>query len=77
MFCPKCGTLSFPTPSGEINCTNYKCGYKGPANLKTVIGGKEVDLSKAKSSTKVESRDYEVIKAVSYTHLTLPTTSTV
>lgn len=62
MFCPKCGTLSFPTPSGDITCTNYKCGYKGPANLKTKIGGKEVDLSKATSSTKVESRDYEVIK---------------
>ena len=30
--------------------------------LKTKIGGKEVDLSKATSSTKVESRDYEVIK---------------
>ena len=62
MFCPQCGTLSFPTPSGDISCTNYKCGYKGPANLKTKIGGKEVDLSKATSSTKVESRDYEVIK---------------
>ena len=62
MFCPKCGPLSFPTPSGDITCTNYKCGYKGPAYLKTKIGGKEVDLSKATSSTKVESRDYEVIK---------------
>ena len=62
MFCPKCGTLSFPTPSETSPCTNYKCGYKGPANLKTKIGGKEVDLSKATSSTKVESRDYEVIK---------------
>ena len=62
MFCPKCGTLSFPTPSGDISCTNYKCGYKGPANLKAKIGGKEVDLSKATSSTKVESRDFEIIK---------------
>jgi len=55
-------TLSFPSPSGDITCTNYKCGYSGPANLKTKIGGKEVDLSKAKSSTNVESRAYEVIK---------------
>ena len=31
---------------------HYKCGYNGPANLKTKIGGKEVDLSKATSSTK-------------------------
>ena len=53
---------SFPTPSGDISCTNYKCGYNGPANLKTKIGGKEVDLSKATSSTKVESRDFEIIK---------------
>jgi len=62
MFCPQCGTLAFPSPSGDISCTNYKCGYNGPANLKTIIGGKEVDLSQAKSSTKVESRVYEVIK---------------
>ncbi len=62
MFCPQCGTLSFPTPSGDISCTNYKCGYNGPANVKTKIGGKEVDLSKATSSTKVESRDFEIIK---------------
>ncbi len=61
MFCPQCGTLAFPSPSGDISCTNYKCGYNGPANLKTKIGGKEVDLSQAKSSTKVESRQYEII----------------
>ena len=29
-FCPKCGTLSYPNPSYEIKCTNYKCGYSGP-----------------------------------------------
>ena len=63
MFCPECGTLSFPTPSGDINCTNYKCGYQGPANVKVRgADGKEVDLSKASSSTKAETRVYEVIK---------------
>lgn len=62
MFCPKCGTLSFPSPKGDISCTNYKCGYKGPANLKMEIGGKEVDLSKATSSTKVMTQTYEVIR---------------
>ena len=63
MFCPKCGTLSFPSPSGDISCTNYKCGYVGPANL-VIKGadGKDVDLSKAKSSTEAKSRKYEVIK---------------
>ena len=61
MFCPQCGTI-VPTPSGDISCTNYKCGYNGPANVKTKIGGKEVDLSKATSSTKVGSRDFEIIK---------------
>ena len=63
MFCPKCGTLSFPSPSGDIACTNYKCGYTGPAKL--VIKGKDgknVDLSKAKSKTKAIDREYEVIK---------------
>ena len=63
MFCPECGTLSFPTPSGDINCTNYKCGYQGPANVKVKgTDGKEVDLSKISSSTKAETRVYEVIK---------------
>jgi|SaaInlStandDraft_2_1057019.scaffolds.fasta_scaffold04594_3 transcription factor S len=63
MFCPECGTLAFPTPSGEINCTNYKCGYSGPANVKVKgVDGKEVDLSKTTSSTKAETRVYEVIK---------------
>ncbi|MDP6870043.1 MAG: hypothetical protein QGI21_04655 [Candidatus Poseidoniaceae archaeon] len=63
MFCPECGTLAFPTPTGEINCTNYKCGYRGAANV-TVKGadGKDVDLSKTTSSTKAETRTYEVIK---------------
>ena len=63
MFCPECGTLAFPTPSGEISCTNYKCGYSGPANVKVKgADGKEVDLSKSKSSTKAQTRVYEVIK---------------
>ena len=45
MFCPQCGTLSFPSPSGDINCTNYKCGYSGPANL-TVKGVDTVSYRK-------------------------------
>ena len=63
MFCPECGTLSFPMPSGVINCTNYKCGYEGPANVKVKgVDGREVDLSMTRSSTKAESRIFEVIK---------------
>ena len=62
MFCPKCGTLSFPSPSGDITCTNYKCGYTGPANVKMKLGGKEIDLSKTKTTTKAEKREYEIIK---------------
>ena len=63
MFCPECGTLSFPNPKGEIACPNYKCEYNGPANV-VIKGtdGKEVDLSKATSSTATKSRVYEVIK---------------
>jgi len=34
-FCPQCGTLAFPDQANNINCTNYKCGYKG--QLTTVI----------------------------------------
>ncbi len=61
MFCPSCGTLAFPNPKGDIACTNYKCGYNGPANV-VIIGadGKNVDLSQAKSSTAARGRDYGV-----------------
>ena len=53
MFCPKCGTLAFPSPSGD----------NGPANVIIKgVDGKDVDLSKAKSSTQAKSRVYEVIK---------------
>ena len=45
MFCPECGTLAFPTPSGDINCTNYKCGYQGPQNK---------EFANIQSSTKAE-----------------------
>ena len=63
MFCPKCGTLSFPSPSGDISCTNYKCGYVGPAKL-IIKGtdGEDVDLSSVKSETKAKKREFEVIK---------------
>tara|TARA_B110000467_G_C18332712_1_gene494667 strand:- start:2183 stop:2536 length:354 start_codon:yes stop_codon:yes gene_type:complete len=53
MFCPECGTLAFPTPTGVINCTNYKCGYQGPQNK---------EFANVQSSTKAETRVYEVIK---------------
>ena len=59
MFCPECGTLGFVDPSGNIRCTNYKCGYEGPVGGKdgasaTVIGsdGQEIDIVNTKSSTK-------------------------
>jgi len=63
MFCPKCGTLSFPDPSGKITCPNYKCGYIGGAKL-VIKGtdGEDVDLFNVKSETKSEKREYEVIK---------------
>ena len=59
MFCPKCGTLSFPDPSGNITCPNYKCGYVGGAKL-VIKGtdGEEVDLFNVKSETKSEKREY-------------------
>jgi DNA-directed RNA polymerase subunit M len=63
MFCPECGTLAFPNPSGVITCTNYKCGYVGSANATMKDKhGKTIDLSKTVSTTKAETRDYEVIK---------------
>ena len=46
MFCPKCGTLSFPTPSGHMTCNNYKCGYSGDASNPIFVHGKEIDVSR-------------------------------
>ena len=46
MFCPKCGTLSFPTPSGHMTCKNYKCGYSGDASNPIFVHGREIDVSR-------------------------------
>ena len=63
MFCPLCGTLSFPDPGGNISCTNYKCGYVGPAKI-VIKGtdGEDVDLASVKSEIRSQKRDYEIIK---------------
>ena len=61
MFCPKCGDLSYPSPSGEISCKNCKCGYKGPATLTiTTRNEGEIDLSKLCTTIKAEDRFFEV-----------------
>ena len=62
MFCPECGTLAFPDPSGSIKCPNYNCGYGGDAENKvTMEDGTEIDISKATSTSKSETRDRRVI----------------
>jgi len=62
MFCPECGTLAFPDPSGNLDCPNYKCGYKGSAENKIRgTDGKEINLAETVSSSKVETREYEII----------------
>lgn len=64
MFCPQCGTLAFPTPSGKIYCTNYKCGYDGPAISGVVNNqGEFVDLNKLKSTKNSENRKYSVTRS--------------
>ena len=62
MFCPQCGTLAFPDPTGNIMCPNYQCDYRGSAS-NTIVGtdGQEIDLAKASSTSKVAKRKYEVI----------------
>ena len=54
MFCPKCGTLSFPTPSGVINCNNHKCGYSGDAKNVVFVHDREIDLSQITTRSKKE-----------------------
>ena len=53
MFCPNCGTLSFPDSKGWIKCPNYKCGYEGPLDntMKDPVTGEEIDLAKISSSS--------------------------
>ena len=54
MFCPKCGTLSFPTPSGHMTCTNFKCGYSGNASNPIYVHGKEIDVSRVSTDAREE-----------------------
>ena len=63
MFCPSCGALSFPNAKGEIACKNYKCKYKGPANI-VVKGsdGMDVDLSHVKTSIAAKGRVFGIVK---------------
>jgi len=56
MFCPACGTLSFPDPSGNIKCPSPTCLYSGSAENKvTMEDGTEIDISKAASTSKAAS----------------------
>jgi DNA-directed RNA polymerase subunit M/transcription elongation factor TFIIS len=63
LFCPECGTLSFPDPNDWIKCPNHNCGYegdiKGPDGTGGTITdprtGKTIDLTSTTSSTKASS----------------------
>lgn len=58
-----CGTLAFPRPSGEISCSNYKCGYEGPGNTFIISQGKQVDLNRVKSTEHSDNREYSITKS--------------
>lgn len=63
MFCPECGTLSFPDAKNFIKCPNYKCGYEGPlsgadgrgAEFVDPMTGEVVDLANATAKSSVAS----------------------
>jgi len=63
MFCPECGALSFPDSKGWIKCPDYKCGYNGPLDnkMKDPVTGQEIDLANVQSSSKAQTRKFEVI----------------
>ena len=54
MFCPECGSLSYPDNRGWIKCPDYKCGYEGPLSGEDGRGseftdpmtGEVIDLAK-------------------------------
>ncbi len=78
MFCPECGTLAYPDPSGSIKCPNYECGYNGSAeNEVQMSDGSFVDVSQATSSSKAKTLKHltEVIDD-SDTHRGVLTTKT-
>ena len=72
MFCPICGSLSFPDSKNNIKCPDYKCGYEGPLAGPDGKGGKfidpmsgeEIDLTNAtaKSATKSLKHLTEVVE---------------
>lgn len=63
MFCPECGSLSYPDERGWIKCPDYKCGYEGPLSGEDGKGseftdpmtGKTIDLSKTMATTDSKS----------------------
>ena len=70
MFCPKCGALSFPDSKGWIKCPDYKCGYNGPLEnkMKDPVTGEEIDFGNVQSSSKAETRKFEVIDDADQAH---------
>ncbi len=72
MFCPICGSLSFPDSKNNIKCPDYKCGYEGPLAGPDGKGGKfidpmsgtEIDLTNAtaKNATKSLKHLTEVVE---------------
>ena len=43
MFCPECGSLSYPDSSGNIKCENHQCKYEGPLTGRDGSGGTFTD----------------------------------
>ena len=67
---PECGALSFPDSKGWIKCPDYKCGYHGPLDnkMKDPVTGEEIDLGNVQSSSKAETRKFEVIDDSEQSH---------
>ncbi len=62
MFCPECGSLSYPDNRGWIKCPDYKCGYEGPlsgtdgkgSEFTDPMTGETIDLSRTRVTEVVE-----------------------
>ena len=69
MFCPECGALSFPDSRDGLNVQITNVDIRTLDNkMKDPVTGEEIDLGNVQSSSKAETRKFEVIDDSEQSH---------